>query len=613
MTELCNLIKASLDANPEFASTYTGIVRIVFPIIAILILSSAILSLFHIPKRPEVFAIIRLIDRKSNDNDNDAYGPTSEEAKGKGSGKKNFRLYHWENIIGRSNASDVILPYASVDRFHAVLSRDEEDNWRIYDLDTKYGTLVNGQEVDEEAELHYGDRVEVGNCKFRFLPISEKEKKETYMQRRLVHPVSPWPLVVLLTILQVMLCFQLVIAKQVPAAPYIIPVFLLFTITMWAYFLIMHLFGIKGFELEIIAFFLTTISLSVTTSCNYTLLYKQLIAVVCGLILYLALGIILRDLSLVKKLRWFAAAACIGLLLLTLVLGHTKYGATNWIHVGGFSFQPSEIAKLCYIFAGAATLDRLFRKRNLWLFMILSGATVLMLGLMSDFGTAAIFFITFIVISFLRSGDFASLMLICGGAVSGGIMVLTAKPYIWQRFSTWRHAWDYPNAGGYQQVRTMTAIASGGLFGVGPGNGFLKRVAASDTDLVFGLVSEEWGLLMGCLITGCIIALAVFAIRSCSMSRSTYYTIAACSATSMIIFQTALNIFGSVDMLPLTGVTFPFVSNGGSSMMFAWGLLAFLKATDTRPEASFANIMYYRHKKSEVPVSGRKEAQYEED
>ena len=193
-------------------------------------------------------------------------------------------------------------------------------------------------------------------------------------------------------------------------------------------------------------------------------------------------------------------------------------------------------------------------------------------------------------------------------------MVLLAKPYIWKRFATWRHAWEYASSGGYQQTRTMTAIASGGLLGVGPGNGFLKRVAASDTDLVFGLVCEEWGLITGILIVLCIIALAWFAIRSCRMSRSSYYTIAACSATSMIVFQTALNLFGSVDMLPLTGVTFPFVSNGGSSMLFAWGLLAFLKATDTRPNASFANAIYYRRRKNApLPVTSKEEAVDEEN
>ena len=81
---------------------------------------------------------------------------------------------------------------------------------------------------------------------------------------------------------------------------------------------------------------------------------------------------------------------------------------------------------------------------------------------------------------------------------------------------------------------------------------------------------------------------AFFAARACGVGRSSFYTIAGCAAASLMVFQTCLNIFGAVDILPFTGVTLPFVSNGGSSMLSAWGMLAFLKATDTRQNASFA-------------------------
>ena len=87
---------------------------------------------------------------------------------------------------------------------------------------------------------------------------------------------------------------------------------------------------------------------------------------------------------------------------------------------------------------------------------------------MSDFGTAAIFFVTFLVIAYLRSGDFATLSLICGGAVFGGLMLVTVKPYILRRFAAWGHAWEQASDGGFQQTRTMSAAASGGLIGVGP-------------------------------------------------------------------------------------------------------------------------------------------------
>ena len=123
---------------------------------------------------------------------------------------------------------------------------------------------------------------------------------------------------------------------------------------------------------------------------------------------------------------------------------------------------------------------------------------------------------------------------------------------------------------------------------MGAGNGWLRRVAAADTDLVFGMLCEEWGLLIALFAAASIGALAFFAVRACRVGRSSFYCLAACSAGSLLVFQTCLDVFGSVDLLPLTGVTFPFVSNGGSAMMSAWGLLAFLKATDTRENASFA-------------------------
>ena len=108
-----------------------------------------------------------------------------------------------------------------------------------------------------------------------------------------------------------------------------------------------------------------------------------------------------------------------------------------------------------------------------------------------------------------------------------------------------------------------------------------------------GLQSFRWPvklamLVIALLAVACILTLAWFAVRASRTGRSSFYTIAACAAGSLLVFQTSLNVFGSVDLLPLTGVTFPFVSNGGSAMLSAWGLLAYLKAMDTRADASFA-------------------------
>ena len=131
-------------------------------------------------------------------------------------------------------------------------------------------------------------------------------------------------------------------------------------------------------------------------------------------------------------------------------------------------------------------------------------------------------------------------------------------------------------------------IASGGLFGLGAGNGLMRKIFAADSDVVFATVSEEWGLLVSVMMVLCIIVLALFALRSAAVSRSSFYTIGACTAAGILLVQSIFNALGTVDVLPLTGVTFPFVSNGGSSMLCAWGLLGFVKAADTRQSASFA-------------------------
>ncbi len=571
MEELLALPQQGMDAltgwladNPQLCGWFTLAVRFLFPLLALLILVRAIRSLLTVPCVPEVWAYLTLPN---------------------GTGEP---LTHWENILGRSGACDVVLGYPVVSRQHAALIRAEDDTWTVYDLDSKGGVQVNGTAVEGQAPLAYGDVLSLGGVETVLLPVSPEEQDTRARRKRAERPVSPWLGLTLLTVFQALCALQLIIAGGAETPVAIPGVFVCLSLIMWVYFLTLRLLRRVGFEMETIAFFLSTLSLAVTASSAPSAVFKQFLALVLGLLLFLVLGVFLRDLKRVGKIRWLMAAGAIGLLGITLVMPTVKYGAANWISVGGMSLQPSELAKICYVFAGSATLERLFRKRNLGLFIVLTGVCLGCLALMSDFGTAAIFFVTFLVIAYLRSGDFATLALITGGGVFAVLTMLSAKPYILRRFATWGHAWEHASAGGYQQTRAMSAAASGGLVGVGPGEGWLHRVAAADTDLVFGMLCEEWGLVVAALAVLSIVTLAVFAVRACRAGRSSFYTIAACAATSMMVFQTCLNVFGAVDLLPLTGVTFPFVSNGGSSMLASWGLLAFLKATDTRPRASFA-------------------------
>ena len=178
--------------------------------------------------------------------------------------------------------------------------------------------------------------------------------------------------------------------------------------------------------------------------------------------------------------------------------------------------------------------------------------------------------------------------LACTSLGFAGSIVVRIAPHALERFATWRHIWEDPGDSGYQQTQSLMCLASGGLFGLGAGNGKMYRIFAADSDVVFATLSEEWGIIMAILLVVCVLALGLFSLRMAGIGRSAFYTISSCTAAGILLVQTILNVLGSLDILPFTGVTFPFVSNGGSSMIGAWGLLAFIKAADTRQNASFA-------------------------
>ena len=165
--------------------------------------------------------------------------------------------------------------------------------------------------------------------------------------------------------------------------------------------------------METIAFFLTTMGFAVVAASAPESLLKEFLALCAGLVVFLFVGWTLRDLERAKVFRYLASAAGILLLAVNLVLGTEKFGARNWIQLGGVSFQPSELVKICFVYAGASTLHRLMAKRNLVMFIGYSAAICGCLALMNDFGTAIIFFVAFLVIAFLRSGDVATIALAC--------------------------------------------------------------------------------------------------------------------------------------------------------------------------------------------------------
>ena len=509
-----------------------------------------------------------------------------------------FPVLYWENSIGRSRSCDIQIPDNSVSRDHAVLMRREE-GWFVCDTGSHAGTRVRNKQITEPTLVQIGDKIRMGSTTLTLRNASDvPQKKRSMFTGFSKEAASPFKLMLVVTLVQMSLTLQLMIGtgefRLYPAAPFVI----LFTARWVLYFFSRRILKRVSFEIETVGLLLSSIGILLLSGEGLDTVKMQIAAFGIGIVLFCFLVWFMSDLERVMKLRLYIAIGAILLFVANLVLGKDVNGSRNWIFIGPFSFQPSEFIKIAFVFVGASTLDHLQTKKNITEFIVFAAICLAFLFLMRDFGTALIFFACFLIIAFMRSGSFRTIFLILAAACFGVFLILQFKPYVAQRFSGWMHVWEHAQDSlGYQQVRTMTYIASGGLFGLGLGNGILKYVAAGDSDLVFGMLCEEQGLLMGMAVLFALVLFILYARSDVTRSRSTFYAIAACAVSGMLLFQAALNVFGPTDVLPLTGVTLPFISAGGSSMISVWGLLAFLKASDER---TYAARRAGRHPKSEA-------------
>ncbi len=488
----------------------------------------------------------------------------------------------WENSIGRGKANDITVNDPTVSRNHCVLLRRSE-GWFVTDVGSTAGTYVNGEPADERTRVLVDDVISVGNTRFQLLRGDEYEEevRSSWFFKKVSNKpaIKAWKLMLMVTLFHLFMSIEAMFWNDGTNLYSPLVMFGALAAVEWGFFSVSYfILRRTSFELEALALFLTGIGVILLVRQVERSAYVQLIAAVVGMVIFCIIIKLIENPDKINKFRLPLMIIAVLLLLTSIVFGKVTKGAANWIYIGFISLQPSELVKVIYIAIGASALDVLQTKRNLIEFIIFSVICVGLLALMGDFGTALIFFVTFLLIAFMRSGDFKTIILALAAAVFG----VTFKPYVADRFKAWRHAWQYAQAEGYQQVHVLTFIASGGLFGVGIGNGFLKQVAASESDLVFGVVAEEMGVIVAITLALAVALLVIYARAITTRSRSTFYSISAGCAAGLLVVQLSLNIFGATDILPLTGVTFPFISCGGSSIMSCWGLLAYIKAADER-------------------------------
>jgi len=278
----------------------------------------------------------------------------------------------------------------------------------------------------------------------------------------------------------------------------------------------------------------------------------------------------IKNWNFLIKLVMLGAAA---MMVLPLAIGTEQNGATNWIVIGGTSLQPSEVVKIALLLI----LGWYMSQHRFWPWFIFAAFCLLTLMLQKDLGTALIYYATTL---FLFWGTTGNLPLTglgvlggCGAAVVGYQMFAHVK----KRVAIWRNPWLYYETSGYQMVQALMAIASGGLFGVGLGLGSPRVIPVYFSDAIFAVICEQFGVIFGVLVLVMYVILILRGASIANGARHSFHAIIAMGATVMLGVQTFVIIGGVMKLIPLTGVTMPFVSYGGTSLVSCMGLIGLIQ------------------------------------
>lgn len=261
------------------------------------------------------------------------------------------------------------------------------------------------------------------------------------------------------------------------------------------------------------------------------------------------------------------------LLILPLVIGKETNGAQNWFYVGGISVQPSEIVKLSLLLIISYYMSR--HRMLPWLAFAVCCLGLLMLQ--KDLGTALMYYGTTLMLYYASSSNLLMTGLGLAGGVGAAALGYKMFAHVKKRVAIWLNPWsDYENSG-FQIVQSLMAIASGGLFGVGLGLGSPKTIPVYYTDFIFAVICEQFGLIFGLCVLLMYVALIWRGATTAMAARSSFHGLLAMGCTVMLGLQTFVIIGGVIKLIPLTGVTMPFVSYGGTSLVSSLCLVGLLQ------------------------------------
>lgn len=304
---------------------------------------------------------------------------------------------------------------------------------------------------------------------------------------------------------------------------------------------------------------------------------KQFTIVVIATAIALVIPVAIHKMAFLKKLTWIYAGFGFLLLLVVFVLGRTVYGAKLAINIGGFSFQPSEFVKIIFVFFVATMLYQDVSFKQVVKTTVIAAAHVLILVLSKDLGSALVFFITYVVMLYVAT---KRVLYLAAGLGSGSVAAVGAYflfGHVRERVVAWRNPFSVYDEEGYQIVQSLFAIGTGGWFGMGLCQGSPDVIPVVKQDFIFAAICEELGGIFAvCLILVCM-SLFLMVVNIALQIKNPFYKLIALGLGTEYAFQVFLTIGGASKFIPMTGITLPLVSYGGSSVLSTIMMLAIIQ------------------------------------
>jgi peptidoglycan glycosyltransferase len=336
---------------------------------------------------------------------------------------------------------------------------------------------------------------------------------------------------------------------------------------------------------------------------NYKLAGLQSVWSALGVGAYIATLVLVRRSRDLERYRYLLMLAGLGLMLAPLapVIGRTINGARLWVRLGSVSFQPVELAKiaLAIFFASyfvekrsvlAAPTLRIGNRlvpdpRPMGPLLLAWGLSLVVMTAERDIGFSLLFFVMFIVMLWVSTGRMAYLLVGAVLFVLGALLAMHLFGHVHERITIWLNPWPHRDRSGYQIVQAQYALGTGGLAGSGLGLGRPQLIPVVASDFIFAAIGEELGLLGTSAIIFSFVLFVGAGLRTALRARSEFASLLAAGYTAVVGFQAFFIMAGVVRLLPLTGVTLPFVAYGGSSLVANYVILALLQRISAETQA----------------------------